>query len=458
MISGLTDEDNVIINMTDQAPTPAPATSPDPAPSDPVGTGIGNASSIFDLVSKVIDKATGAWEQGSASRETRRVADSVLQELKDGLGEWEAEAKAEKHRWRQPFLGKDAYEKHFVKNDGVLEPSGKTTASFGWAQLLFALNIRPKAGIISWRTLPREVRPEKTGTVSLGVDGAILCHIINFYQLYRSGSRNSDTFRFPFGDLTVENDAKHIYAFTDRSDTDFSSKKLPFQYSMQDLGGLREDHVRVDTGFLDVQYQYAINIGISELKAELVKSKPGEKPKPLQERGDSLVQAMRFIAKFDWKKPYIMSPEWAEDASRIKRRMTSGKEEVLIRHVADCLSKKPDLVEKLKAPLGKPELWQEEVKSSVRALCMSQSESFKFVWKDPRTFASANNPAFDLTLKEQLPWILQDLGIWTTPSLDQVSPETLLAVLEMPHEIINAPVIVLRGIPKDWDFVAEISG
>jgi len=200
----------------------------------------------------VIDKATGAWEQGSASREIRREADSVLQELKDGLGEWEAEAKAEKHRWRQPFLGKDAYEKHFLKNDGVLEPSGKTTASFGWAQLLFALNIRPKAGIISWRTLPRGVKPEKTGTVSLGVDGAILCHIINFYQLYRSGSRNSDTFRFPFGDLTLENDAKHIYAFTGRSDTDFSSKKLPFQYSMQDLGGLREDHVRVDTGFLDI--------------------------------------------------------------------------------------------------------------------------------------------------------------------------------------------------------------
>jgi hypothetical protein len=111
--------------MTDQAPTPAPATSPDRAPSDPVGTGIGNASSIFDLVSKVIDKATGAWEQGSASREIRREADSVLQELKDGLGEWEAEAKAEKHRWRQPFLGTDAYEKHFFKNDGVLSRPGR---------------------------------------------------------------------------------------------------------------------------------------------------------------------------------------------------------------------------------------------------------------------------------------------------------------------------------------------
>ncbi|KAH8771186.1 hypothetical protein F5882DRAFT_381743 [Hyaloscypha sp. PMI_1271] len=67
--------------------------------------------------------------------------------------------------------------------------------------------------------------------MSLDVDGAILCHIA------RSGSRSSDAFQFPFGDLTVENDAKHIYSFTDRSDKDFSSKMLAFQYSMQDLGG-----------------------------------------------------------------------------------------------------------------------------------------------------------------------------------------------------------------------------
>jgi hypothetical protein len=73
-------------------------------------------------------------------------------------------------------------------------------------------------------------------------------------------------------------------------------------------------------------------------------------------------------------------------------------------------------------------------------------------------FPSANNPAFDIILRQQLPWALQELGTWTTPSLEQVSPGTLLEVLEMPHEIINAPVIVLRGVPKEWDFVAEISG
>lgn len=123
----------------------------------------------------------------------------------------------------------------------------------------------------------------------------------------------------------------------------------------------------------------------------------------------------------------------------------------------DSLSKKPDVVEKLRESLGMPDRWQDEVKSSVKALCMSQGDSFKFVWQDPRMFPSANNPTFDLILKAQLSWVLQDLGTWSMPSLEQVSPGTLLKVLEMPHEIINVPVIVLRGVPKEWDFVAEIN-
>jgi hypothetical protein len=129
-------------------------------------------------------------------------------------------------------LWKDAYGNHFVKHDGRLQPSGKSIASFGWAQLLFTLNIRPEAGIISRRLLPIGVKPAKTGALSLDVDGAVLCHIINLYQLYTLGSRNSDTYRFPFGELTVDDNAKHIFAFTGRSVADLFSKKLPFQYSI----------------------------------------------------------------------------------------------------------------------------------------------------------------------------------------------------------------------------------
>jgi hypothetical protein len=79
---------------------------------------------------------------------------------------------------------------------------------------------------------------------------------------------------------------------------------------------------------------------------------------------------------------------------------------------------------------------------------MFKSDSFKFVWKDPRTFPSANNPALDVILREQMAWVLRDLRAWSASSLERVSPETLLKVLEMPHEIINVPVIV-RGVPKE---------
>lgn len=91
-------EDSLIINMADQTPAPEPEPPSDPAPSDPVSRGIDNASSIFDLGSKVIYKATAAWQQGSANREKRHEAESMQQELKDGLGEWETGAKDEKGR------------------------------------------------------------------------------------------------------------------------------------------------------------------------------------------------------------------------------------------------------------------------------------------------------------------------------------------------------------------------
>lgn len=88
---------------------------------------------------------------------------------------------------------------------------------------------------------------------------------------------------------------------------------------------------------------------------------------------------------------------------------------------------------------------------------MAQDESFRFVWNDPRMLPSASDPAFDIILREQLPWILQKLGTWTTPSLEQVSVATLLAAFELPHEIIHAPIIFLRGISKEWNFGTEIS-
>jgi hypothetical protein len=135
------------------------------------------------------------------------------------------------------------------------------------------------------------MKPAKTGTLPLAVDGAMLCHIINFYSLYRSGQRNPHIYQLPFGDLTVVDDAKHIYTFAGLSDADFASEKLPFRYSMEDVYGTREGHLHFDTNFFDIQYQYAINNGISGLKAELVKSKTGEK-RLLEERAKSLVEAI----------------------------------------------------------------------------------------------------------------------------------------------------------------------
>jgi hypothetical protein len=118
--------------MAAEAPGSAQTLSP-----DPVDRRIGNVSSIYDLGARVFDKVTDVWKQGSESREKNKEANIVLQELRDGLGEWETEAQDGRGRWQQPFLGTDAYERHFVECDGRLQPTGTSTATFGWSAAAF---------------------------------------------------------------------------------------------------------------------------------------------------------------------------------------------------------------------------------------------------------------------------------------------------------------------------------
>jgi hypothetical protein len=74
----------------------------------------------------------------------------------------------------------------------------------------------------------QRMKPAKTGTLPLAVVSVTLCHIINFYSLYRSGKGNPHIYQFLFGDLTLVEDAKHISTFVGLSNADFASEKLPF--------------------------------------------------------------------------------------------------------------------------------------------------------------------------------------------------------------------------------------
>ena len=137
---------------------------------------------FYDLCAKIFGRPAAylldSYKEGNDARE-----------LKLKLGEWAAEAQDKRGRWMQPVLSKEAFETHLKKQGGQFEPSGECTSAFGWAKLLYSLNIRPKngkeRGMISWRLIPEgEAHPSKTGSISLHVHGAVLCHIINLYQTY----------------------------------------------------------------------------------------------------------------------------------------------------------------------------------------------------------------------------------------------------------------------------------
>ncbi|KAK4220931.1 hypothetical protein QBC38DRAFT_462031 [Podospora fimiseda] len=96
-------------------------------------------SAIRDLV---VMPASAAWDK-------RRAA----QTLRERLGEWATEAVDSRGRWQHPVLRGDAFEKHLIDKDGVLKPSGELISSFAWAQLLFALDIRPGGKILEWRLI-----------------------------------------------------------------------------------------------------------------------------------------------------------------------------------------------------------------------------------------------------------------------------------------------------------------
>jgi hypothetical protein len=100
------------------------------------------------------------------------------------LGEW-ADQAADKHgRWLQPMLRTAAFEEHLVREEGHPKPSGVCESSLAWAQLLYALKIRPRMKVVTWRLLPRAIDPGVEG-VRLVVDGVVMCHIINLFRIHK---------------------------------------------------------------------------------------------------------------------------------------------------------------------------------------------------------------------------------------------------------------------------------
>jgi hypothetical protein len=52
----------------------------------------------------------------------------------------------------------------------------------------------------------------------------------------------------------------------------------------------------------------------------------------------------------------------------------------------------------------------------------------------------------------------QPQGSWTRDLSQILTADEIVKILNLPHEIVTRPVIVLKQVPKEWGFIAEIRG
>jgi hypothetical protein len=312
--------------------------------------------------------------------------------------------------------------------------------------------------------------------MSLEIDGKVLCHIINFFRIYTCPAPNTLSrvelqnktidIRMPFGVLSVRReDSAYNVTFQSGTPEELATPRMPFTY-------LDEGSVRWRQGFLQFEkevvvamYFNAIHHGISDTKALI--------PEPtasLKNRAEALLHSMSLIENTD--DPVFSTEKWLNDASRIKRRITtnSDDDESLVDAFINGVSKKPDVAERLErlflftSPRRRSaSQWKDHVRSFLNTKCLFNGERLEFIWhSQPNT----PNRTFE-TLKDILvPHLRTALekfkalptGNWLYGLSDMT--EEVLELMDIGHEWLVPDGIVLE-LTRDsslWKADCKICG
>ena len=286
------------------------------------GRVVGDTQSTVTLAGAVVDligrPVSSAWRRRSSA-----------QGLRDSLGEWAAEAVDAQGRWLRPILRTAAFEAHMVEENGHFKPSGSCTSRFGWAHLLHALGIRPSCGVLAWRLPTDGNNAVDSGQISMDIDGQVLCHIINLYRVYHRDS-NTELWllekpewglpavcRTPFGKMSLhEEDARYVAVFEHGTPEEVEARRVPFSYRTYTTG---DRFLEFDEKLVIAAYFNALYYGISDASIMIPDS-----ASPLRDRARALVHAINSICDRSWTNPFLVTGMWIEEASRIKRRVTSN--------------------------------------------------------------------------------------------------------------------------------------
>jgi hypothetical protein len=330
--------------------------------------------------------AVDLYERTAWSALRRR---SAVQTLRERLGEWVDEAVDEKGRWLRPLLTAESFEKHLVSANAHFKPSGKCESSLGWAQLLYALDIRPGRGTLAWRLPATALDPTKSGKLPLTIEGEALCHIINLYRTYskpalrgfpgktgnpllRIGSRPSSenyayACRFPFGTLSLKGDgASHIGSFDCGAPEEPASTRVPFYHGSWIV---QRENLLFAEEWIVAKYYNALYHGASDSAIFLPASSAS-----LQARVHTLVS---FINLLHEAGPLVFTQAWLDEASNIKRRATTngGADHGIIDDVVAAIAAKPHIA-------TVHSTWEATMSAIIREGCMFAGDAYHFVWSN----------------------------------------------------------------------------
>jgi hypothetical protein len=173
---------------------------------------------------------------------------------------------------------------------------------------------------------------------------------------------------------------------------------------------------------------------------------------------------MSLLRERDWNKPYLVTRSWIEEASRIKRRVTTngGNDRSLVQYVIKSLAKRPEFVARMDESIeGGALSWEDIIESDLERKCMFQGETFHFYWS--AHFSSERSDYFEHLISRELPSILRQLELAPEASwkrtLSEIVPE-VIELLYMPHEAQNCPVLTLE-LASDhhlWNLICQIKG
>ncbi|KAI1174407.1 hypothetical protein F4777DRAFT_553982 [Nemania sp. FL0916] len=339
-----------------------------------------------DLVRRPL---SSAW----TAREARKA-------LRKGLGEWAPEAFDADDKCLQPVLRRDAFEKHLIDNQAAFRPSGSCSASFAWAKLLYSLDIRPGAGIIEWISLGSD--GTNSATIDLELEGPVLCHIINLYQIYKTpyGTPLQNlhdwgaVWQFNFGTFTIHpgpngsaEPRSWNATFKPHADQVLAQPREPF---VAHYHGNYPDRLLFSNDSTAIKYISTVTNTWNCSDGALRLPNPTE---PLGTRCFRLYECIEAIESHQLRlgrtPPYLVTPSWIEQASRIKRRLTTngGANDCLAEHMVKFIATNDTERKKrfFDDDLGDPGLhrdmrWETAVRKDVEELCFYEGENFEFTF------------------------------------------------------------------------------